>query len=133
MTATSDQPLLSARGLSKFYGRRPACVDISFDLYEGEVLAVVGESGYGKSTLLGLLSAEITPSSGDVFYRMRDATVQNLFSLGEAQRRFLFRTDWGFVRQDARDGLCMGVSAGGNVGGLMSLIGAVVCCSVLCF
>src|SRR5665213_1029023 len=124
MTAMGDPPLLSARGLSKSYGRRPACIDIAFDLYEGEVLAVVGESGSGKSTLLGLLSAEITPTAGDVFYRMRDSMVQNLFALGEAQRRFLFRTDWGFVRQDAREGLRMGVSAGGNVGERLMAVGA---------
>jgi putative phosphonate transport system ATP-binding protein len=124
MTAMGDPPLLSARGLSKSYGRRPACIDIAFDLYEGEVLAVVGESGSGKSTLLGLLSAEITPTAGDVFYRMRDGMVQNLFALGEAQRRFLFRTDWGFVRQDAREGLRMGVSAGGNVGERLMAVGA---------
>src|SRR5690606_21170092 len=41
----------------------------------------------------------------------------------EAERRFLLRTDWGFVRQDARDGLRMGVSAGGNVGERLMAVG----------
>jgi putative phosphonate transport system ATP-binding protein len=39
------------------------------------------------------------------------------------ERRFLLRTDWGFVRQDARLGLRMGVSAGGNVGERLMAIG----------
>jgi putative phosphonate transport system ATP-binding protein len=121
---SDDTPLLSARGLTKRYGQRIGCRDVSFDLYEGEVLAVVGESGSGKSTLLGLLSAELTPTAGEVHYRMRDGETRNLFTLSEAARRFLFRTDWGFVRQDARDGLRMGVSAGGNVGERLMAVGA---------
>jgi putative phosphonate transport system ATP-binding protein len=124
MTDTNELPLLSARGLGKTYGRRPACIDVAFDLYEGEVLAVVGESGSGKSTLLGLLATEIAPTAGEVHYRMRDGETRNLFALGEAQRRFLFRTDWGFVRQDAREGLRMSVSAGGNVGERLMAVGA---------
>ena len=62
----TEAPLLSVRGLAKFYGTRLGCEDISFDLYEGEVLAVVGESGSGKSTLLSCLSTELLPNAGSV-------------------------------------------------------------------
>jgi putative phosphonate transport system ATP-binding protein len=120
----NQQPsLLSARGLTKRYGARLGCADIAFDLHEGEVLAVVGESGSGKSTLLSLLSTELEPSAGHVTYRMRDGRVVDLATLSEAERRFLLRTDWGFVRQDARDGLRMSVSAGGNVGERLMAVG----------
>ncbi len=111
-----SEPLLQARGLSKRYGARIACADISFDLDPGEVLAIVGESGSGKSTLLSLLSTELAPETGSVSYRMRDGVLRDLASLSEAERRALMRTDWGFVRQDATQGLRMAVSAGGNVG-----------------
>jgi putative phosphonate transport system ATP-binding protein len=117
-------PLLSARGLTKHYGRRLGCADVGFDLYEGEVLAVVGESGSGKSTLLSLLSTELEASAGSIAYRMRDGQTRDLFALGEAERRFLLRTDWGFIRQDATQGLRMGVSAGGNVGERLMAVGA---------
>ena len=116
-------PLLTARGLSKHYGPRIGCEAVSFDLYEGEVLAVVGESGSGKSTLLKLLATETPPTAGSVHYRMRDGAVRDLFALTEAERRFLLRTDWGFVRQDAREGLRMSVSAGGNVGERLMAVG----------
>jgi putative phosphonate transport system ATP-binding protein len=43
--------------------------------------------------------------------------------MSEAERRLLMRTDWGFVHQDARDGLRMGVSAGANVGERMMAVG----------
>jgi putative phosphonate transport system ATP-binding protein len=117
MTAIEvDQPLLTAQGLGKWYGRRLGCRDISFELYEGEVLAVVGESGSGKSTLLQLLSTQLQPSSGRIHYRMRDGITRDVAMLSEAERRFLFRTDWGYVHQEPALGLRMSVSAGANVG-----------------
>ena len=60
----ADRPLLVAEGLSKWYGRQLGCRDVSFELYEGEVIAVVGESGSGKTTLLELLSSQLEPSRG---------------------------------------------------------------------
>jgi putative phosphonate transport system ATP-binding protein len=119
----NDEPLLVAENLAKNYGRLTACRDVSFELYPAEVLAVVGESGSGKSTLLQLLSAQLTPSAGRVSYRMRDGVRRDLASLGEAERRFLFRTDWGFVHQDPAQGLRMAVSAGANVGERLMAVG----------
>ena len=86
-----DQPLLTAEGLGKSYGRLAACRDVGFALYPGEVLAIVGESGSGKSTLLQMLSAQLAPSAGRVSYRMRDGVMRDLAALGEAERRFLFQ------------------------------------------
>jgi putative phosphonate transport system ATP-binding protein len=119
----NDQPLLVAEGLGKTYGRLQACRDVSFNLFEGEVLAIVGESGSGKSTLLQLLSTQMQPTSGRVFYRMRDGVTRDLALLGEAERRFLYRTDWGFVHQDPAMGLRMKVSAGANVGERLMAVG----------
>jgi putative phosphonate transport system ATP-binding protein len=116
-------PLLIAEGLAKWYGRQVGCRDVTFALYPGEVLAVVGESGSGKSTLLALLAGELAPSAGRVHYRMRDGITRDLASLSEAERRFLFRTDWGYVQQDASRGLRMTVSAGGNIGERLMAIG----------
>ncbi|WGD31997.1 phosphonate C-P lyase system protein PhnK [Ancylobacter sp. WKF20] len=123
MTTQYDHPLLIAEGLSKNYGARIGCRDVSLTVHPGEVLAVVGESGSGKSTLLGLLSTELAPSAGHVSYRMRDGRLADLASLGAAERRLLMRTDWGFVRQNPAEGLRMAVSAGGNVGERLMAVG----------
>ncbi len=120
---TAPQPLLVARGMTRFYGRQAGCLDVSPELHEGEVPAVVGESGSGKSTLLGLLSTELEPTRGTLSYRMRDGTLLDLAATSEAERRLLMRTDWGFVRQDARDGLRMDISAGGNIGERLMALG----------
>jgi putative phosphonate transport system ATP-binding protein len=72
---------------------------------------------------LQLLSAQLAPSAGHVSYRMRDGVLRDLAALGEAERRFLFRTDWGYVHQDPALGLRMAVSAGANVGERLMAVG----------
>ncbi|MEQ8739425.1 MAG: phosphonate C-P lyase system protein PhnK, partial [Hoeflea sp.] len=99
------------------------CENVSFELYPGEVLAIVGESGSGKTTLLNCVSTRLTASSGTVSYRMRDGEMRDLYRLGEAERRLLMRTDWGFVHQNPADGLRMTVSAGANVGERLMAVG----------
>jgi putative phosphonate transport system ATP-binding protein len=121
--AENEQPLLVADGLTRWYGRQLGCRDVSLELFEGEVLAVVGESGSGKSTLLHLLAGQLAPSAGLVRYRMRDGVTRDLAALSEAERRFLARTDWGYVQQDAALGLRMAVSAGGNIGERLMAVG----------
>jgi putative phosphonate transport system ATP-binding protein len=115
VAAGGDRPLLSAEGLTKRYGDRIGCADVSFDLWRGEVLGIVGESGSGKSTLLSCLSGHLSPDTGRVLYDLGEGRVDTL-ALPEAERRRLMRTEWAFVHQNPRDGLRMGVSAGGNVG-----------------
>lgn len=119
----SEGPLLWAHDLSHYYGKRIGCTGISIELHAGEVLAIVGESGSGKSTLLSLLSTQLPAHSGSLHYRSRDGGECDLLALSEIERRRLLRTEWGFVQQDARLGLRMGISAGGNVGERLMAIG----------
>ena len=56
--------LLRARGLSKSYGGLRAVNDASLDLYPGEVVALVGDNGAGKSTFVKMLSGVIAPDAG---------------------------------------------------------------------
>lgn len=62
-----ETPVLSARGLTKTYGHVEALRGTDFDLYAGEILAVIGDNGAGKSTLTACLSGAAVPDSGQVY------------------------------------------------------------------
>jgi putative phosphonate transport system ATP-binding protein len=117
-------PLLRAINLSKRFASRTAVEDVTFDLYPGEVLGVVGESGSGKTTLLRLLSGQLPPDQGRVEFLTRQDEVVDLYALSDPRRRLLMRTEWGYVHQQARDGLRLEVSAGANIGERLMAQGA---------
>jgi putative phosphonate transport system ATP-binding protein len=119
-----EAPLFAVSGLSKRFGAQVACRDVSFRLWPGEVIGVVGESGSGKTTLLNCLSGQLRPDNGRIEYRLRDGRMAELFELSEPARRLLMRTDWGFVHQNPRDGLRLGLSAGANIGERLMAVGA---------
>jgi fructose transport system ATP-binding protein len=60
------EPILEARGVVKRFGQVTALAGADFDLYAGEVLAVIGDNGAGKSTLIKVLSGALHPDSGEV-------------------------------------------------------------------
>jgi fructose transport system ATP-binding protein len=59
-------PILTARGLVKRYGRVTALDHADFDLYPGEILAVIGDNGAGKSSMIKAISGAITPDEGEI-------------------------------------------------------------------
>jgi fructose transport system ATP-binding protein len=63
---TKQQPVLEARGLSKRYGHVVALNNADFDLYPGEILAVIGDNGAGKTTLIKALTGAISPDHGEI-------------------------------------------------------------------
>lgn len=70
----SVQPILTARGLVKRYGRVTALNDCDFDLMPGEILAVIGDNGAGKSSLIKALSGAISVDDGEI--RLEGAPVR---------------------------------------------------------
>jgi len=62
----SSEPILTARGLVKRYGRVTALDHADFDLYPGEILAVIGDNGAGKSSLIKAICGAVTPDEGEI-------------------------------------------------------------------
>ncbi|MEE2002108.1 ATP-binding cassette domain-containing protein [Alkalimonas sp. MEB108] len=129
--------ILEVRNLSKTHGHGcPKCVsstgpdfdtnvcphcgsivaahDVSFDLHEGEILGIMGESGSGKSTVVKTLFFDDKPSSGKASFHQQTQT-HDLFSLNPAEQRWLRNHCFGMVYQNPNLGLNFNVSAGGNI------------------
>jgi fructose transport system ATP-binding protein len=60
------EPVLEARGIVKRFGHVTALSGADFDLYAGEVVAVIGDNGAGKSTLIKVLSGALQPDEGEI-------------------------------------------------------------------
>lgn len=90
------EPILQVSGLVRRYRPdRPAVLDgIDFTLRRGEYVAIMGESGVGKSTLLNLMSGLDRPDSGRILFEGRD-----LGALDDDAATLLRRTQMGFVFQ----------------------------------
>ncbi|MEJ5269665.1 MAG: ATP-binding cassette domain-containing protein [Hydrogenophilus sp.] len=88
--------------------------DVSFDLFEGEILGVMGESGSGKSTVVKILYFDQPPSCGEAIFYDRDKQ-HELFALNAAQQRWLRNHRFGMVYQNPHLGLNFNISAGGNI------------------
>ncbi len=74
--------MLQARGLVKRYGRVTALDHADFDLRKGEILAVIGDNGAGKSSLIKALSGAVVPDQGEI---RLDGQVVNFKSPMEAR------------------------------------------------
>ena len=71
------EPILAARGLVKRYGRVTALDQADFELYPGEILAVIGDNGAGKSTLIKALCGAVIPDEGEILLDGQVMTFSN--------------------------------------------------------
>lgn len=86
--------MLHIRGLTKSYANRAVLTGVDFDLAPGRYVAIMGESGVGKSTLLNLIAGLDLPDAGTITFDGVD-----LATLGDNARTQLRRRRMGFVFQ----------------------------------
>jgi oligopeptide/dipeptide ABC transporter ATP-binding protein len=77
--------------LQKQVGTIKAVDDVSFDIRKGETLALVGESGCGKTTTSRCILRAITPSSGEILFKSHSGQTVDLMAVPESQLRPLRR------------------------------------------
>lgn len=65
---TTEAPLLSLENISASYGKQPVLSDVSLQLFKGQTLAVIGESGSGKSTTARVITGLLPPDQGRVVF-----------------------------------------------------------------
>ncbi len=113
---TPREPLLEVRNLKKYFpirskgirrkviGTMKAVDDVSFDIFPGETLGIVGESGCGKTTCARTILRALDPTSGEVWYRSRAGARVNLAALSHRELKPL-RREMQMVFQDPMSSL----------------------------
>lgn len=70
----SEEVLLQVSALSKSFGGVKAVRNLSFELFKGEILGIIGPNGSGKTTLVNLITGFVKKDSGKVFFKNKDIT-----------------------------------------------------------
>lgn len=86
------QPVLYARSLNKRYGKVTALDNCDFDLMPGEILAVIGDNGAGKTSLIKVLSGAIQPDSGEMFLEDRQVSFPSPIAARQAGVETVYQT-----------------------------------------
>lgn len=86
------EPILKGRGLVKRYGKVTALDHCDFDLMPGEILAVIGDNGAGKSSLIKAVSGAVTPDEGKVFLEGKEIRFKSPIQAREAGIETVYQT-----------------------------------------
>ena len=86
------EPILKGRNLVKRYGKVTALDHCDFDLYPGEILAVIGDNGAGKSSLIKAISGAVVPDEGDVFLEGKKVRFTSPIEAREAGIETVYQT-----------------------------------------
>jgi simple sugar transport system ATP-binding protein len=70
-------PILEARGISRSFGHVRALYDADFDIFPGEVVALIGDNGAGKSTMVKALTGNLELDSGQLFFEGEPVNITN--------------------------------------------------------
>ncbi|MFW9618091.1 MAG: ABC transporter ATP-binding protein [Sulfurospirillum sp.] len=84
--------ILEARGISHYYKNDLALDNVNFEARRGDFIAIVGESGGGKSTLLSILSSLLRPSHGELFFEGKAYTlIEDIDAFRQKEVGFIFQ------------------------------------------
>ena len=74
MSLVLEQPILEGASITKYFGGLTVLQDVSFQVKEGEILALIGPNGAGKSTLFNVISGAFPPQKGRILFDGKDIT-----------------------------------------------------------
>lgn len=105
MTVLSETPILDVQGLTKQFRLHaqnelvPSCSEVNMVAYPGQLAALTGPTGAGKSSVLKCIYRTYLPSEGSIHFRKADGDVVDLARISEQDMLQLRRSELGFVTQ----------------------------------
>jgi branched-chain amino acid transport system ATP-binding protein len=105
-------PLLDVRGIDVFYGDVQVIWDLSFSVGRGEIVALIGANGAGKSTTLKTVSGILTPRKGSILYEGEPLTAVEPYRLVELGVVHVPEARRLFVEMSVEENLDMGALRG---------------------
>ncbi len=97
--------VLQTKGLTKHYGGLAANSDIDFAVREGELRGVIGPNGAGKSTFFKMLTGEVIPSAGQIFFRGREITHESVTEVCQSGMSKSYQINQLFAKLTVRQNL----------------------------
>jgi branched-chain amino acid transport system permease protein len=110
-TAASTGPVLEARGLTKSFGGLVANRDVNFRVERGELRAIIGPNGAGKSTFFKMLTCEMPPSSGKIFFEGQDITGMSVDAVCQRGLTKTYQVNQLFARMTVRENVVVAALA----------------------
>jgi phospholipid/cholesterol/gamma-HCH transport system ATP-binding protein len=110
-------PIISLRGVSMSFGAQTVLAGINLDIFPQDTLAIIGESGCGKTVLLKLIVALLKPTEGDVFFEGKSVLSLSERDLTRLRLRvgFLFQQAALFDSLNVFDNVAFGLRAKGGM------------------
>jgi branched-chain amino acid transport system permease protein len=104
-------PALETRGLSKAFGGLEANRNINFSVRQGELRGIIGPNGAGKSTIFKMLTCELRPTTGRIFFYGRDITGRNVAAVCQLGLTKTYQVNQLFNRLTLRENIVIAALA----------------------
>jgi len=104
-------PVLETRGLSKAFGGLEANRNINFSVGQGELRGIIGPNGAGKSTFFKMLTCEMRPTAGRIFFHGRDITGRNVAAVCQLGLTKTYQVNQLFNRLTLRENIVIAALA----------------------
>lgn len=104
--------LLEVENLNTYYGESRVLQDMSLEVDQGEIVALLGRNGMGKSTTLKSIMGLVTPRSGTVIYKGENITGYPPYKVAKAGIGFVPEERWIFPTLTVMENLTMGIKGG---------------------
>ncbi|MGE5270086.1 MAG: ABC transporter permease subunit [Thiohalocapsa sp.] len=104
-------PVLEARGVTKMFGGIVANRNIDFSVEQGELRGIIGPNGAGKSTFFRMLTCEMPPTAGHIFFHGRDITGMDVAAVCQLGLTKSYQVNQLFTRLSLRDNIVIAALA----------------------